>query len=187
MRQLRPLSLARRKETHLKYAVEVKIPRSTPMMGLLEPILERVVYEDIPFNLAALKQRVEDMKLQRRIAELEEQGVAPTAALGHHPKLLCQLSITPQIWHLLCCSCKVDPYLYASLWQKIHRIQWTQPIWLGTPPAWMYLLKIAAGSMCLDWDRWRDFLQWPLSVFLQAAKRSHFCSPSGQGKSDNWV
>lgn len=81
MRQLRPLSLARRKETHLKYAVEVKIPRSTPMMGLLEPILERVVYEDIPFNLAALKQRVEDIKLQRRIAELEEQGVAPTAPL----------------------------------------------------------------------------------------------------------
>ncbi len=74
--QLRPLSLARRKETHLKYAVEVKIPRSTPMMGLLEPILERVVYEDIPFNLAALKQRVEDLKLQRRIAELEAQGTS---------------------------------------------------------------------------------------------------------------
>ncbi|CAL8464995.1 g4530 [Coccomyxa elongata] len=78
--ELRPLSLARRKETHLKYAVEVKIPRSTPMMGLLEPILERVVYEDIPFNLAALKQRVEDIKLQRRIAELEEQGEVNRAA-----------------------------------------------------------------------------------------------------------
>lgn len=78
---MRPLSLARRKETHLKYAVEVKIPRSTPMMGLLEPILERVVYEDIPFNLAALKQRVEDIKLQRRIAELEEQGLPQAAPL----------------------------------------------------------------------------------------------------------
>lgn len=79
--QMRPLSLARRKETHLKYAVEVKIPRSTPMMGLLEPILERVVYEDIPFNLAAVKQRVEDLKLQRRIAELEEQGMGPATGL----------------------------------------------------------------------------------------------------------
>lgn len=44
------------------------------MIGLLEPVLERVVYEDIPFNLAAVKQRVEDRKLQRRIIELEEQG-----------------------------------------------------------------------------------------------------------------
>ncbi len=54
--------------------MEVQIPRSTPMVGLLEPVLERVVYEDIPFNLAAVKQHVEDRKLQRRITELEEQG-----------------------------------------------------------------------------------------------------------------
>ena len=67
--------LPRRKETHLKYAVEVQIPRGTPMMGMLEPVMERVVYEDIPFNLAAIKQRVEELKLQRRIVELEELGV----------------------------------------------------------------------------------------------------------------
>ena len=67
-----------RPETHLKYAVEVQIPRATPMLGLLEPVLERVVYEDVPANLAAVKQRVEDAVLQRRIAELEAQG-APTS------------------------------------------------------------------------------------------------------------
>ena len=65
-----------RKETHLKYAVELQIPRNTPMVGMLEPVMERVVYEDVPFNLAAVKQRVEEVKLQRRIAELEEQGKA---------------------------------------------------------------------------------------------------------------
>ncbi len=63
-----------RAQTHLKYAVEVQIPRATPMLGLLEPVLERVVYEDVPANLAALRQRVEDLRLQRRIAELEAQG-----------------------------------------------------------------------------------------------------------------
>ena len=64
-----------RPETHLKYAVEVQIPRATPMVGMLEPVMERVVYEDIPFNLAAVKQHVEEVRLQRRIAELEDQGV----------------------------------------------------------------------------------------------------------------
>ena len=67
--------LLQRKETHLKYAVEVQIPRATPMMGMLELVMERVVYEDIPFNLAAVKQRVEEQKLQRRIQELEDQGL----------------------------------------------------------------------------------------------------------------
>ena len=46
------------------------------MMGMLEPVMERVVYEDIPFNLAAVKQRVEELKLQRRIVELEEEGLS---------------------------------------------------------------------------------------------------------------
>ena len=72
--QVRSALAPPRLETHLKYAVEVQIPRATPMLGLLEPVLERVVYEDIPFNLSALKQRVEELRLQRRIAELEAQG-----------------------------------------------------------------------------------------------------------------
>ena len=72
--QVRSALAPPRLETHLKYAVEVQIARGTPMLGLLEPVLERVVCEDIPANLAALKQRVEDLRLQRRIAELEAQG-----------------------------------------------------------------------------------------------------------------
>ena len=60
--------------THLKYAVEVQIPRGTPMLGLLEPLLERVVFEDVPCNLAALKQRVETLCLNRRIDRLESAG-----------------------------------------------------------------------------------------------------------------
>ena len=58
-----------RQETVLKYAVEVKIPRSTAMLGLLEPLLERVVYQDIPVNLEAIKKRVE-----LRLAQEAAQG-----------------------------------------------------------------------------------------------------------------
>ena len=76
--QVRAYGAPPRLETHLKYAVEVQIPRSTPALGLLEPVLERVVYENIPFNLAAVRQRVEELRLQRRIAELEAQGALPS-------------------------------------------------------------------------------------------------------------
>eukprot|EP00884_Botryococcus_braunii_P019685 jgi/Botrbrau1/63/Bobra.0022s0056.1 len=58
-------------ETVLKYAIEVQIPKATPMLGLLEPLLEGMVFEDVPANLVAVKQRVEQL---RQAAELEEQG-----------------------------------------------------------------------------------------------------------------
>ena len=45
----------------LKYAVEVEIPRSTALMGILDPLLERIVYQDIPTNLSAVKNRVEQL------------------------------------------------------------------------------------------------------------------------------
>ena len=66
--------LPSRAMTHLKYAVEVQIPRGVPMLGLLEPMMERVVFEDVPRNLAALKRRVEELRLARRIARLESAG-----------------------------------------------------------------------------------------------------------------
>lgn len=66
--------LPSRAMTHLKYAVEVQIPRAIPMLGLLEPLMERVVFEDVPRNLAALKRRVEELRLARRIARLESAG-----------------------------------------------------------------------------------------------------------------
>lgn len=52
-------------QTQLKYAVEVVIPRATRMLGVLEPLLERTVFEDVPANLAAIKQRVESMQVGR--------------------------------------------------------------------------------------------------------------------------
>ena len=50
--------------TELRYAVEVEIPNATRMVGLLEPLLEQVVYEDIPTNLRAIKLRVEKLKAE---------------------------------------------------------------------------------------------------------------------------
>lgn len=65
-------------ETLLRYAVEVQVPRDMRMLGMLEPMLERMAYEDIPVNLAALKQRVEDLRgsrvRQQRAADFEAQG-----------------------------------------------------------------------------------------------------------------
>ncbi|KAL4859881.1 hypothetical protein ACK3TF_000138 [Chlorella vulgaris] len=58
-------------QTQLKYAVEIVIPRSTRMLGVLEPLLERTVFEDVPTNLAAVKQRVESMQAELTISELE--------------------------------------------------------------------------------------------------------------------
>lgn len=61
-------------QTCLKYAVELKIPRCTRMLGILEPLMERVVYEDVPLNLAALKARVESLKGEQLLASLQDQG-----------------------------------------------------------------------------------------------------------------
>lgn len=45
--------------TILKYAVEVVIPKSTCLHCVLEPIFERVVFEDLSRNLFAIKNEVE--------------------------------------------------------------------------------------------------------------------------------
>ena len=36
---------------------------STRMLGVIEPVLERVVFEDVPANLAAIKRRVESLQV----------------------------------------------------------------------------------------------------------------------------
>ena len=59
--------------TELRYAVEVEIPRSTRMVGLLEPLLEQVVYEDIPTNLRAIKLHVEQVKAQGKSLLIHER------------------------------------------------------------------------------------------------------------------
>lgn len=67
-------------QTQLKYAVEIIIPRGTGMSGVVEPVLERVVFEDVPINLAAIKQRVESLLMERQVLALEEQGETIRAA-----------------------------------------------------------------------------------------------------------
>ncbi|KAL3155899.1 hypothetical protein ABBQ32_012897 [Trebouxia sp. C0010 RCD-2024] len=68
-------------QTHLKYAVEVQIPRDPlRLLGLVEPIIERMVYEDLPLNLGAIKTRVEENQRHSKVAELEAQGNTQRAA-----------------------------------------------------------------------------------------------------------
>ena len=50
------------------------LPRAARLLGMLEPALERVVYQDIPANLLALKHRVETRRAALKVAELEQQG-----------------------------------------------------------------------------------------------------------------
>lgn len=68
--------------TVLKYAIEVALPRAGRLLGMLEPYLERVVYEDVPLNLAALKTRVEELRAAATIQGLEASGGAQPQALG---------------------------------------------------------------------------------------------------------
>ena len=50
-------------QTQLKYAVELVMPRATRLLGIMEPVLERCVFEDMPANLAAIKRRVEALQV----------------------------------------------------------------------------------------------------------------------------
>lgn len=50
-------------QTQLKYAVEIVIPRASRLLGIMEPVLERCVFEDMPANLWALKRRVEGLQV----------------------------------------------------------------------------------------------------------------------------
>lgn len=61
-------------KTQLKYAVEVIVPKSSTVVGFMEPVIERAVFEDIPSNLAAIKRRVEFIQAEREISILEESG-----------------------------------------------------------------------------------------------------------------
>lgn len=72
-------------QTQLKYAVEIVIPRSTRMLGVLEPLLERTVFEDVPTNLAAVKQRVESMQVGLHFAcASQRHDLVEAEDLGSH-------------------------------------------------------------------------------------------------------
>jgi hypothetical protein len=69
--------MVRKASTTLKYAVEVEIPRATAMVGLVESLLERVVYQDIPANLGAIKRRVEQLQAAAGLAREQSRGPSP--------------------------------------------------------------------------------------------------------------
>ena len=60
--------------THLRYAVEMQIPRTVPGLGLAEPLLEACVYKDLPANLAALRVACEALRVQRHARQSEAEG-----------------------------------------------------------------------------------------------------------------
>eukprot|EP00204_Picochlorum_oklahomense_P000283 CAMPEP_0118807926 /NCGR_PEP_ID=MMETSP1161-20130426/35723_1 /TAXON_ID=249345 /ORGANISM="Picochlorum oklahomensis, Strain CCMP2329" /LENGTH=972 /DNA_ID=CAMNT_0006737311 /DNA_START=146 /DNA_END=3062 /DNA_ORIENTATION=+ len=67
-------------QTLLKYAVEIIIPTQASMCGFIEPLLEGMVFEDMPNNLMAIKHEVE----RRRIGKQDGGVIVPTR---QRPKL----------------------------------------------------------------------------------------------------
>ena len=67
-------------QTLLKYAVEIIIPTEASMCGFIEPLLEGMVFEDMPNNLMAIKHEVE----RRRIGKQDDGVNVPTR---QRPKL----------------------------------------------------------------------------------------------------
>lgn len=65
-------------QTLLKYAVEIVIPTSPIMVSVIEPLLEDVVFEDMPKNLLAVKSEVE---------RIQQQGAFPDSKFLKKPKL----------------------------------------------------------------------------------------------------
>ncbi len=62
--------------TDLKYAVEVILPAGTPIMSVLEPLLERMFFEELPHNLLAVKAEIE------RVADASLPGRPGRASTG---------------------------------------------------------------------------------------------------------
>lgn len=81
--------------------LQVVLPRAVRLLGLLEPALERVVYEDLPANLLALKHRVEMRKAAEKVAELEAEGAVMTTKPFRHLEAIMpitNLTILPTCW-----------------------------------------------------------------------------------------
>jgi ribosome-associated toxin RatA of RatAB toxin-antitoxin module len=59
-------------KTLLKYAVEIVAPgQSRSILGIMEPILEALVFEDIPANMNAIKKTAEGRQLEQILSSLE--------------------------------------------------------------------------------------------------------------------
>ncbi len=62
--------------TDLKYAVEIILPAGTPIMSVVEPLLERMFFEELPYNLLAVKSEIE------RVAEASLPGRPSRTSTG---------------------------------------------------------------------------------------------------------
>lgn len=62
--------------TDLKYAVEITLPAGTPIMSVVEPLLERMFFEELPHNLLAVKTEIE------RVADASLPGRPGRASTG---------------------------------------------------------------------------------------------------------
>lgn len=66
--------------TLVKYAVEMRVGRAGAWGAvLIEPLLERLVYEDLPANIAAIKTRIERTRVLRAAQDAAQRGSASRA------------------------------------------------------------------------------------------------------------
>lgn len=82
---------------------------------LQEPVLERVVFEDVPANLTAIKQHVERLKFKQHVDALEARGIPESFAIanaGRNTKL-CFSACTPCA-QVKCRSCIEHMWASAS-------------------------------------------------------------------------
>ena len=60
-------------QTLLKYAVEIIVPAGASMCGVIEPLLEGVVFEDMAKNLLAIKTEIERVRQNSKAQPLRDQ------------------------------------------------------------------------------------------------------------------
>lgn len=69
-------------QTLLKYAVEIIIPSGASMCGVIEPLLEGIVFEDMAKNLLAIKNEIERVRETSKQQPLRGQTKRPRPRLA---------------------------------------------------------------------------------------------------------
>jgi hypothetical protein len=69
-------------QTLLKYAVEIIIPSGASMCGVIEPLLEGIVFEDMAKNLLAIKNEIERVRETSNPQPLRGQTKRPRPRLA---------------------------------------------------------------------------------------------------------
>lgn len=76
-------------KTLLKYAVEIVAPgQSRSILGVMEPILEALVFEDIPANMNAIKKTAEGRQLEQILSSLDDADDDDTKVTALKEKVL---------------------------------------------------------------------------------------------------